>query len=391
MFGANTAAALSRPSFDGAVAALKAIPLDQIAWSLLVPALVLLAGLGLGNLTGRLVERWVARSETKIDDLVPKHVLGPIRLLIPLMLLRATMPLYSLPPSLHAWLRQALVLVLIIAVGWLAIRALRAVAEVVALRLDIEASDNLRARAVQTQVSALRGVASFLVGVLTIGFALMTFEQVRQLGTGILASAGIAGVVLGFAAQKSLGAILAGNQLALTQPIRVDDVVIIEGEWGRIEEITLTYIVVRIWDKRRLVVPIQYILERPFQNWTRTSADLLGTVDLHLDYSVPIQPIRHQLKKILGGTELWDGEVCSVQVTAADQRSMVVRPLFSARNPSDQWDLRCLVREELLAFVQREYPGSLPHLRTEVTTQLVSEQQAAIGPLAPAATAPKAT
>jgi small-conductance mechanosensitive channel len=202
-----------------------------------------------------------------------------------------------------------------------------------------------------------------------LGFVLLTFERVRQLGTGLLASAGVAGIVLGFAAQRSLSTILAGIQIALTQPIRVDDVVIVENEWGRIEEITLTYVVVRIWDKRRLVLPIVYFIERPFQNWTRVSADLLGTVNLHLDYSVPVDEIRAECKRILDGTPLWDGEAWCVQVTETTEHCMVVRPLFSARNASDQWDLRCEVREKLVAFVQRNYPQALPRVRAEVADE----------------------
>ena len=181
-----------------------------------------------------------------------------------------------------------------------------------------------------------------------------------------MASAGVAGIILGFAAQRTIGTILAGIQLAFTQPIRVDDVVIVENEWGRIEEITLTYVVVRIWDKRRLIVPITYFIEKPFQNWTRVSADLLGTVNLYLDYSVPVDEIRKECKRILEESGLWDGDAWCVQVTDTTAQTMVVRPLFSAKNSSDQWDLRCEVREKLIAFVREHYPDGLPRVRAEV-------------------------
>ncbi len=201
---------------------------------------------------------------------------------------------------------------------------------------------------------------------LTVAFVLMTFERVRQLGAGLLASAGVAGIVLGFAAQKSLATILAGIQIALTQPIRVEDVVIVEGEWGTIEEITLTYVVVRIWDMRRLIVPIHYFIEKPFQNWTRVSADILGTVNLYLDYSVPVEALREEFKRILDASDYWDGETWGVQVTDSTDKTMTVRPLMSAKNSGDAWNLRCEVREKLIAFVRENYPDALPRIRAEV-------------------------
>jgi small-conductance mechanosensitive channel len=172
--------------------------------------------------------------------------------------------------------------------------------------------------------------------------------------------------VIGFAAQKTLGNLLAGIQIAITQPIRIDDVVVVEGEWGRIEEITLTYVVVRIWDLRRLVLPIGYFLEKPFQNWTRVSADVLGTVYLVVDYTVPVDEIRAQLERIVRESNLWDRKVCGVQVTDASERGIEVRALVSAADSSKAWDLRCEVREKLIAFLQQNYPGSLPRVRAEI-------------------------
>ena len=183
----------------------------------------------------------------------------------------------------------------------------------------------------------------------------------------MLASAGIAGIVLGFAAQRGIATVLAGIQIAISQPIRVDDVVIIEGEWGKIEEINLTYVVVKIWDLRRLVVPVTYFLDKPFQNWTRVSADILGTVELHLDYSVPVDAVRQEFKRLVDASPLWDGKVCGVQVTGSTETTMTLRPLMSAKNASDAWDLRCHVREKLIEFLQKNYPGCLPRVRAEVT------------------------
>ena len=235
-------------------------------------------------------------------------------------------------------------------------------------RVDVK--DNLAARKVRTQVMVLKKVAFVVIGVFTLALALMTFHSVRHVGTSILASAGIAGVIVGFAAQRSLSTLVAGLQIALTQPIRIDDVVIVENEWGRVEEITLTYVVVRIWDLRRLVVPIGYFLEKPFQNWTRVSADLLGTVMLYVDYTVPLKAMRRELDRILAQSPLWDGKVKVLQVTDAKERTLELRALVSAADASAAWDLRRLVREALVDFLQRRYPQCLPRIRAEVETDL---------------------
>jgi len=193
----------------------------------------------------------------------------------------------------------------------------------------------------------------------------MTFERVRHLGTTILASAGIIGIVVGMAAQRTIATFIAGLQIAITQPIRVDDVVIVENEWGRIEEITLTYVVVRIWDLRRLVVPITYFIENPFQNWTRVTADILGTVFIYVDYTVPIDSIRAELHRILKSSEFWDGKVCVLQVTNTSERTVELRALMSAADASTAWTLRCQVREKMVDFIQKNYPDALPKLRAE--------------------------
>ena len=195
---------------------------------------------------------------------------------------------------------------------------------------------------------------------------LMTFNQVRQVGVSILASAGIVGIVIGFAAQRSLGNLIAGIQIAITQPIRLDDVVIVEGEWGRIEEITLTYVVVGIWDQRRLIVPINYFIEKPFQNWTRTTAQLLGTVYLYADYTLPVERVREELHRILEASDLWDRRTWGLVVTNTSERTVELRALMSSQDSSSAWDLRCRVREKLLEFLQKNFPESLPRTRVEM-------------------------
>ena len=191
----------------------------------------------------------------------------------------------------------------------------------------------------------------------------MTFDSIKQVGLSIFASAGLAGVILGLAAQKMLGTVLAGFQIAVTQPIRLEDVVIVEGEWGWIEEITLTYVVVRIWDKRRLVVPTTYFIEKPFQNWTRVSADILGTVYIYTDYTVPFEALRTELTKILKSDKNWDGNVNVLQVTNSTEKTVEIRALMSAADSPTAWNLRVNVREKLIEYLQDKYPKSLPKTR----------------------------
>lgn len=270
---------------------------------------------------------------------------------------------------------------LMLAFGWLSMRFVTVAEDMVLRQYQVNETDNLRARRVITQTTFLKKIAIGGIAVLTLGLILMTFETVRQLGTSILASAGVVGLVVGLAAQRYIGNLLAGLQIAFTQPIRLDDVVIVENEWGKIEEIALTYVVVQIWDLRRLVVPISYFIEKPFQNWTRVTSDLLGSVFLYLDYTVPIQPIRDELTRILEKTPEWDGKTCVVQVTNTTERSMEVRALMSSSDASKLWTLRCVVREKLIDYIQKQYPRCLPRIRTEIFRSGLDDNETGIIPL----------
>jgi small-conductance mechanosensitive channel len=201
------------------------------------------------------------------------------------------------------------------------------------------------------------------IGIFSVSAILMLFDEVRQVGTSLLASAGLVGIIAGFAAQKTLANLLAGFQIALAQPVRMEDVVVVEGEWGRVEEITLTYVVVRIWDDRRLVLPLIYFIEKPFQNWTRTSADLMGSVFVWVDYSFPVDEARLALKAIIEGNELWDGRFWNLQVSDADEKTMQLRVLATSADSSKSWDLRCQIRERLIAYIQGNHPERLPQLK----------------------------
>ena len=290
----------------------------------------------------------------------------PTRLILPVLMLLAAAPWLPIAPASLALLLRALEIVLIAALGWLAIATLNAVQEFVANRYAVDAADNLAARRMRTQMQVLRHIAVAVVVMLMVAFILMTFPNIRHLGERLFASAGLAALVAGLAARTTLSSLFAGFQIALTQPIRLDDAVVVEGEWGWIEEITTTYVIVRIWDLRRLVVPLSYFIEKPFQNWTRRTADLLGTVFIYTDYSVPMDAVRRELLRILQASSMWDGRTWGLQVTNATDRSVELRALMSAPSTPKAWDLRRHVREKLIDFLQHEYPQSLPRVRAEL-------------------------
>ncbi len=255
---------------------------------------------------------------------------------------------------------------LIVSIGWFLVSIINVARESYLSHYDITVKDNLLARRIYTQTKVIENAIDVIIVVLTVTLVLMTFDKVRQIGTTLLASAGIIGVVLGLAAQKTVGNFIAGIQIAMTQPIRIDDVVIVENEWGWVEEITLTYVVVRIWDLRRLVLPISYFIEKPFQNWTRTSADILGSVYIYADYTVPVEELRSELTRILQDCPHWDKKVNVLQVTNITEDTVEIRALMSAEDSPTAWKLRCEVRERLLEFLQRRFPESLPRTRVEL-------------------------
>ena len=341
---------------------------QPLAWGGGALALALLLGYVLHGFFWRVLRRVTRNTSTLLDDSLVRHCRRPTVFVFPVLAVYAILPLLREPmgDDRVAFAGNLLVVLLVFSVAWTLIRLTSVAEDFVASRYDVDVADNLRARAIHTQFGIIRKIVVVVIGVLALGTTLMSFEEFRELGAGILASAGLVGLVLGFAAQNALANLLAGIQIALTQPIRLDDVVIVEGEWGRIEEITLTYVVVRIWDLRRLVLPIGYFLEKPFQNWTRVSADILGTVTLYLDYAAPVEAIRTELEKIVRESRDWDGEVCGVQVTDAGPQGIEVRALVSAADASKAWDLRCEVREKLIAFLQEHHPDCLPRVRIDL-------------------------
>ena len=282
-------------------------------------------------------ERWGQRQASTLESLFIPVLANGLQLILPLIALLLARPLLPTAPRYTVVVKLVVSMLLIITVAWVLIRALNVMDRLVAIRYPIHVADNLQARSIRTQFSFLRKLGIFLVMLIAGASILMLFDGARQLGTSLLTSAGILGLVVGFAAQKILGNLLAGFQIALTQPIRIDDAVIVENEWGWIEELTLTYVVVRLWDWRRLVLPINYFIEKPFQNWTRNSAELIGSVFLYTDYAVPLEPLRAELTRLLAAHPLWDGKVNVLQVTDSRERVIELRALMSARNAPQAW------------------------------------------------------
>ncbi len=291
---------------------------------------------------------------------------GPASVLVVIVALAIALPAAQFEKPVTLFVGHGLLIALILAIGWAAGKALDLGVELYLRRFRIDVEDNLPARKHYTQVNILRRAAQTVLVIVTVSAALMTVAEVRQYRVSLFASAGAAGLVVGLAARPVLSNLLAGVQIAVTQPIRLQDAVVVEGEWGWIEQITSTYVVIRLWDLRRMIVPLTYFIEKPFQNWTYETADLLGAVILHVDFTVPVERLRARLDEIVRDTPLWDGKVAVLQVTDAAGGTVELRALVSARNSSDAWDLRCLVREKLIGFLQAEYPEALPRQRTEL-------------------------
>ncbi|WMI70103.1 mechanosensitive ion channel family protein [Mangrovimonas sp. YM274] len=297
---------------------------------------------------------------------IRRYITPFLIILLALFLPKLNLPFIQNSENIHYMMRKISSILFIIAIAWTIIVLLRVFKKNYLENYDINQEDNLQARKLYTQFNILERIIIFVIIVIAIGSGLMLFEDVRKFGLSVFASAGIAGIILGFAAQKALATILAGMQIAISQPIRLDDVLVVEGEWGWVEEITLTFVVVRIWDKRRLVLPTTYFIEKPFQNWTRTTAEILGTVFIYTDYNINFDALREELTRLLESTHLWDKKVNVLQVTDSKESSVEIRALMSAKNSPEAWDLRVYVREGLIKFIQQNYPNSLPKTRISI-------------------------
>ncbi|MCX2740123.1 mechanosensitive ion channel family protein [Pontibacter anaerobius] len=339
---------------------------ESILGGLAVVAVAIVAGIITKYLLFKLLDIYNRRENPFFFKSLTAHLSKPLALFIPLLFVSIALPALPYREELLYNLRRLVETLNIVTFAWILIELTNVARDLVRHKYNIEQKpDNMRERRLITQLQFLRKVTVVTIIFLAVALILLSFEPVRKLGTGLLTSAGVAGVVIGFAAQTSIANLLAGMQIAFTQPIRLDDVLVVEGEFGRVEEITLTYVVLKLWDNRRLILPLNYFIQKPFQNWTRTGSDILASVYLYTDYTMPIEPLRVEFDRILAGTDLWNKQVSVLQVTDSKERTLELRALMSARDSAIAWDLRCLVREKLVGFIQRNYPDALPKTRSE--------------------------
>ena len=336
--------------------------LPDLVVALLILAIAVLFALALHRWARKLFRRAIAgRYPFVFSVFTQTRGLTKAALLILAMML--AVPVVPLPPETAALLARMMAVAVIGLIGWAAIVALHIAADLYLRRFRLDIDDNLLARKHNTQVRVLARTVDVLLITLTLSAALMTFPAVRQYGVSLFASAGVAGIVAGLAARPVLSNLMAGVQLAMTQPIRLYDAVIVENEYGTIEEITSTYVVVKLWDLRRMIVPLTYFIEKPFQNWTRENSSLIGNVMMYLDYRAPVGIIRQKFRDIVKESKLWDGQTAALQITDFKEGTMELRLLMSARSSGAAFDLRCEVREKLIDFIQHEHPEALPHSR----------------------------
>ncbi|MBB1286967.1 mechanosensitive ion channel [Flavisolibacter sp. BT320] len=338
--------------------------LPPYLWNILLIILAVLVGLLLSTLLSFFVRKKTDEEKKfRLGQALLNHLTTPVSFLVPLFVFNNFIPFLQVPTGFRPYISKWTEVFLIISFTWLLIRSIRVAQDIIHHKVNIDTPDNFRQRQIITQLIYIRRVVVFIIILLAIGAVLLTFDTMRKVGTGLLTGVGIGGIIIGFAAQRSLGNLLAGFQIAFTQPIRIDDEVIIEGEFGRIEELTLTYVVVRIWDNRRMIVPINYFIEKPFQNWTRKSTEILGTIYLYVDYTIPVAWLREEFMKIIKDHPLWDKRAANLVITDLKQEVMELRAIVSAYSSGRAFDLRCDVRENLMARIQEAYPDSLPKKR----------------------------
>jgi len=345
------------------------------AWVLTHLAIILGATLAGWFILAEILRRSVRALRFEFGQRLVRRCRFPLALLLGALAgLLSLSALPTLSASLAGILRHAFEILLITGCAWLIRGLVRVGGDTIMARHPADVADNYRARSLRTQVSVIERIATIVVLIIGIAAALMTFPQVRAIGTSLLASAGLAGLVVGFAARPVLENLLAGLQIALSRPVNLDDVVVIDGYWGRIEEITATYVVLNVWDERRLIMPFSRIISTPFENWTRRHSEILGTVFFYTDYRAPVDELRAELERICRAADDWDGRVCTIVVTDATERSLQLRALVSAADSGRAWNLRCRVREKLIEYLRLHHPQCLPRTRLSW-----ADQQAASG------------
>lgn len=338
--------------------------LPNFLWNLILAGIAVVSGLLIKFLLAVFLRKSVhTQQEFSLTHSILSRLGKAFNYFLPLLLLNMVLPAMRVSTKLEPILSRIAGIALTLSFAALAIGGIKVLEDYVYHAYDLKKSNNLKERKIRTQLQFIRKISISVILILTACVILLSFDSMRKLGAGLLTGVGVSGIIIGFAAQKSLSNLLAGFQIAFTQPIRIDDVLVVEGEWGRVEEITLTYVVVSIWDQRRLILPINYFIEKPFQNWTRNSAEMLGTAFFYMDYTIPIDQLRTEFDRLLGLSPLWDKRAKALQVTNTTEHTIEVRTLMSATNSGNAFDLRCYIRENLIKYIREHFPNSLPKTR----------------------------
>ena len=357
----------------------------ELAWL----AIAIVAGVLLHRIVYWVLERWTRHNPNPLLNAIVKRTCRPSAYILPLLSILVVTPALEVSGVWKDRTQHVTGLLVIVAIAWALVAVVRVMGDVALARHRLDVADNLLARELQTRVDILTRIAVIVIGLVALGAMLMTFPTIRALGTTLLASAGLIGIVAGIAARPIFENMVAGLQLAFTQPIRLDDVVVINGYWGKIEEIHMTYVVIQVWDLRRLVVPLSWFINNPFENWTRRTANLIGEVHVFADPTMDVGALRAEIPKILERTPLWDGAVQNCQVVDATVQSLDVRVLVSARNSGDLFDLRCFARESIYAYLREHQPEAFPRTRIEriEEPQIAPEPHRGVGATTGAVTA----
>ncbi|TKK68514.1 mechanosensitive ion channel family protein [Ilyomonas limi] len=343
--------------------------LPPVLWNLVLVAAAILSGLLLRFILSLLLKQKTKAEDYSLYRSIIRRLGPPFNVFLPLFILNMLSPFMVMQRKQMLTLNKTLEILLTIAVAAILIGIVKIAEDYVYYHYNLKKADNLRERKVRTQLQFIRRLVVGTIIFITLCIILLSFDKLKALGTGLLTGVGVGGIIVGFAAQKSLSNLLAGFQIAFTQPLRLDDVLVVEGEYGRVEEITLTYVVLLLWDQRRLILPINYFIEKPFQNWTRTGSEIMGTAMLYLDYNVPVEEIRKEFLRLVQNSEWWDKRVAALQVTNLTDTAVELRCLISANNASQSFDLRCFLRENLLNYIKTHYPQSLPQTRVIVASE----------------------
>ncbi|HEY2580169.1 MAG TPA: mechanosensitive ion channel domain-containing protein [Mucilaginibacter sp.] len=335
-------------------------------WNLIVVALAIIIGLTIKSIIKVLSNLYKNHKDYSLPRNIVVHTGKALNFFVPLLVLNLMLPLMVFEGKFYPFFNHTFEIALIVSLSALLISAVKVFEDYIYHAYHLSKPDSVKERKIKTQLQFIRKIMITVIIFITIGGILFSFDNVREIGTELLTGVGVGGVIIGIAAQKSLSNFLAGFQIAFTQPIRIGDILVVEGEWGRVDDITLTYVVLKIWDQRQLILPINYFIEKPFQNWTRASEELTGVIFLYMDYSVPVDALRQELDRLLEHNQLWDKRRKSVQVTDAKERTIEIRVLVSTKNSSDAFELRSYIREKLIKFISDNYPDSLPVNRLSI-------------------------